>query len=151
MASCLVLGYDRTDSARLAAKWAIAQLQPGGRLVIVHSCRPLHAPPAPSSERERSELGRAVVDELLLEGEDAVFDLDVKVEIDERDPVTALVDATERYGAEGIVVGSEHRSRVRTAIGTVTVELLRVAPAPVIVVPPTAAARALSRAAATER
>ena len=140
MPSCLVLGYDRTASARLAAKWAIAQLQPKGRLVIVHSTRPLHAPPTLSSTQERHELGRAVVDELLLEGDDAVFDLDVEVEIDERDPVSALTDAAERHSADGIVVGSDRHSRIHTAIGTVTVELLKVSPVPVIVVPQTAAA-----------
>lgn len=145
MASCLVLGYDRTDSARLAASWAIAQLAPKGRLVIVHSCRALHAPPAFSSEQERHELGRAVVDELLLEGDDAVFDLDVEVEIDERDPVTALTDAAERYSADGIVVGSDRHSRIRTAMGTVTVELLKTAPVPVIVVPQTVVVREASR------
>ncbi len=140
MPSCLVLGYDRTDSARLAARWAIAQVQPKGKLVIVHSTRPLHAPPVLFSAQERHELGRAVVDELLLEGDDAVFDLDVEVEIDERDPVSALTDAAERHSADGIVVGSDRHSRIHTAIGTVTVELLKAAPVPVIVVPQTAAA-----------
>ena len=46
---CFVLGYDRTDSARRAASWAAGELAPGGKLVIVHACRPLHAPPAPLS------------------------------------------------------------------------------------------------------
>jgi nucleotide-binding universal stress UspA family protein len=139
MSTCLVLGYDRTDSARLAAQWAVKQLLPDGKLVIVHSCRPLHAPPsALSSADERHRLGRALVDELLLEGEDSLFDLDVEVEVVDRDPVSALGDAAVRHHAEAIVVGSEHHSRLHKAIGTVTVELLAKSPVPVVVVPQTA-------------
>jgi nucleotide-binding universal stress UspA family protein len=139
VSSCLVLGYDRTDSARLAARWAVKQLLPEGKLVIVHSCRPLHAPPlAFSSAEERQRFGRAMVDELLLEGEDSLFDVDVEVEVVDSDPVSALTDAAERHDAEAIVVGSERHSRLHTAIGTVTVELLKTSPVPVVVVPLTA-------------
>jgi hypothetical protein len=57
----LIVGYDRTESARLAAAWAARQLQPAGKLVIVHACHPLHAQPSPlSSAKERRELGRAL-------------------------------------------------------------------------------------------
>jgi nucleotide-binding universal stress UspA family protein len=139
MSTCLVLGYDRTDSARLAAQWAVKQLLPDGKLVIVHSCRPLHAPPsALSSAKERHRLGRALVDELLLEGEDSLFDLDVEVEVLDSDPVSALTDAAVRHHAEAIVVGSEHHSRLHKAIGTVTIELLAQSSVPVVVVPQTA-------------
>jgi nucleotide-binding universal stress UspA family protein len=139
MSTCLVLGYDRTDSARLAAQWAVKQLLPDGKLVIVHSCRPLHAPPsALSSVEERHRLGRALVDELLLEGEDSLFDLDVEVEVLDSDPVSALTDAAVRHHAEAIVVGSEHHSRLHKAIGTVTIELLAQSSVPVVVVPQTA-------------
>lgn len=140
MAPCLVLGYDRSDSARLAARWAVNQLLPAGKLVIVHANRPLHAPPLPSSAEERKRFGRALVDELLLEGEDGLFDIDIEFEVVDRDPVTALIDAARRHSARAIVVGSEHHSRLRSAIGTVTVELLRDSTVPVIVVPARAAA-----------
>jgi nucleotide-binding universal stress UspA family protein len=135
MSSCLVLGYDRTEPARVAARWAVAQLLPEGKLVIVHANRPLHAPAVPSSAQERKRFGRALVDELLLEGEDSLFDIDVEVEVEDRDPVSALIEAARRHHAHGIVVGSERHSRLHTAIGTVTVELLKSAPVPVIVVP----------------
>jgi nucleotide-binding universal stress UspA family protein len=139
MTPCLVLGYERSDSARLAARWAVNQLLPAGKLVIVHADRPLHARPLPSSADGRKRLGRALVDELLLEGEEALFDIDVEIEIVDRDPVSALIEAARRHRARGIVVGSEHHSRLHTAIGTVTVELLKDSPVPVIVVPAQAA------------
>jgi nucleotide-binding universal stress UspA family protein len=137
MSTCLVLGYDRTESSRLAADWAVKQLLPDGKLVIVHSDRPLHAPVVESAE-ERRRLGRALVDELLLEGGDSMFDVDVEVEVLDADPVSAVCEAASRHGADAIVLGSEHHSRLHTALGTVTVELLKCSPVPVVVVPLTA-------------
>jgi nucleotide-binding universal stress UspA family protein len=139
MQPCLVLGYDRSDSARVAARWAVGQLLPAGKLVIVHASRPLHAPPLPSTDEERRRYGRALVDELLLEGEDSLFDIDVEVDVEDSDPVSALTEAARRHHARAIVVGCERHSRLHTAIGTVTVELLKRSPVPVVVVPLAAA------------
>jgi nucleotide-binding universal stress UspA family protein len=136
MSRCLVLGYNRSDSARAAARWANGQLLGDGKLAIVHSCRDLHLPAPPGvSAEQRRRIGRDIVDELLLEGEDAMFDVDLEVEVTDADPVSALCDAAVRHGAEAIVVGAEPHSRLHTAIGTVTVELIRSSPVPVVVVP----------------
>jgi nucleotide-binding universal stress UspA family protein len=133
---CFVLGYDRTDSARRAASWAVNELLPDGKLVIVHACRPLHAPPPPlSTPQERAQLGRAIVDELLLEGEDSLRDLELATEVLDEDPVTALLDAARRHGARAIVVGCEQHSRLHKALGVVTSELLKSSPVPVVAVP----------------
>ncbi|HEU0250034.1 MAG TPA: universal stress protein [Solirubrobacteraceae bacterium] len=144
MRKCYVLGYSRNESTREAARWATEQVLPDGKLVIIHSTRDLHLPAPPATDAEvRRRLGRDVVDELLLEGEDAMFDVDVEVEVVDKDPVSALCEAGARHSAEAIVVGCEPRSRLRTAVGTVTVELLRRSPIPVIVMPSRAdAARA---------
>jgi nucleotide-binding universal stress UspA family protein len=137
---CLVVGYDRSESARRAIAWAVSDLLPDGKLVIVHGCRPLHAPTSPiSSAEERLQVGRAIVDELLLESEDRLRDLDLATEILDSDPVSALIEASERHGANAIVVGSERHSRLRRALGVVTSELLQSSPVPVIVVPESAA------------
>jgi nucleotide-binding universal stress UspA family protein len=133
---CLVLGYDRTDSSRWAARWAANELPPNGKLVIVHSCRPLHAPPPPlTTSQERQRLGRAVIDELLLEGEDSLFDVNIATEVTDDDPVTALTEAARRHGACAIVVGCEQHSRLHKGLGTVTSELLKTSPVPVTAVP----------------
>ncbi len=136
MSKCIVLGYDRTDSGRLAARWAVDWLPSDGKLVIVHACRALHAPSSPlTGAEERRRLGRDLVDELLLEGEDALFDIEVEVEITDKDPVASINEAATRHGAELIVVGSDRHSRLHRALGTVTTELLQQAPVPVVVVP----------------
>jgi nucleotide-binding universal stress UspA family protein len=139
--SCLVVGYDRGEASRRAVSWAASQLAPQGKLVLVHACRPLHTPPSPlSSERERHEFGRALFDELLLEGEDALLDTIVHTELSDADPVSALTSAAAKHSADGIVVGHEPHSRLHTAVGTVTGTLLSRANVPVTVVPADAAA-----------
>ncbi len=58
------------------------ELAPDGKLVIVHSCRPLHAQPSPlSTAQERHRDGRAMIDELFLDGDEALFDIEVQAEI----------------------------------------------------------------------
>jgi len=146
---CFVLGFDRTESSRRAASWAAKQLLPDGKLVIVHACRPLHAPPSPlASERERGELGRAIIDELLLEDDGTLFDIDIATEVSDQDPVSALLDAVRRHDAEAIVVGCDRHSRLHKALGTVTGELHGVSHVPIIAVP--AAAPAGAAAAETQ-
>jgi nucleotide-binding universal stress UspA family protein len=134
--SRLILGYDRTDSARLAATWAAQQLLPEGKLVVVHACRPQHAPLSPlSTPQERHEVAQAVIDELLTEESGSLFDIDIEAEVSDRDPVSALVDAAQRHEARGIVVGHEHHSSLHKAAGAVTSGLLDASPVPVIAVP----------------
>jgi nucleotide-binding universal stress UspA family protein len=133
---CLVVGYDDTDSSRAAVSWAAAQLPEDGRLVIVYACRPLHAPPDPlSTAKERRALGRAVIDELMLGGEDALHDVEVQAEISDADPVSALIEAAHTHDASAIVLGNERRSRLHRALGTATTELLLRSPVPVTTVP----------------
>ena len=136
----LVVGYDRSESSRRAVDWAARRLGGNGKLVLVYSTRPLHAPPSPlESEAERRTFAGAAVDELLLETDGALLDADVHTEISDQDPVSALTDAARRHGAEAIVVGCEQHSRLHKAIGTVTSELLKSSPVAVTAVPSTAA------------
>ncbi|HUH80918.1 MAG TPA: universal stress protein [Solirubrobacteraceae bacterium] len=137
---CLAVGYDRTESSRRAVSWAASQLQPDGKLVIVHAGKPLHAPSSPlSTHSERAELGRAMIDELLLEGDDSLRDLELAAEILDRDPVNALIEAASRHNASAIVIGHERHSRLRRAVGVLTSELLDASPLPVIAIPSAAA------------
>jgi nucleotide-binding universal stress UspA family protein len=140
---CLVVGCDRSPSAQGAVEWAARQVGHEGTLVLVHACKPLMRPPAAlSTPEERIEIGHAVIDELLMDIGGPLMDLDLEVEVLDEDPVSAILRAVRAHGAEAIVIGSEHRSRLRAAIGTVTEELLKAAEVPVIAVPEPAAAGA---------
>jgi nucleotide-binding universal stress UspA family protein len=133
---CLVVGYDGSESARAAASWAASSLPADGRLILVYACRPLHAPASPlASADERHSLGRAFLDELALDAEDAFLDVAAHAEVSDEDPVSALTEAARRHHASAIVVGCEQHSRLHKAIGTVTSELLMRSPVPVTAVP----------------
>lgn len=133
----LVVGYNRTESSRRAIDWAAEHLRgQKAKLVIVHACRPLHAPPSPlSTAAERAATGRAIVDELLLEADESLLDIDIDTLTPDQDPVTALLDAARRYDAEAIVIGSEPHSLLHKALGTVSGELHNTASIPVIAIP----------------
>jgi nucleotide-binding universal stress UspA family protein len=138
----MVLGYDRSEGSRHAARWAANELAAGGRLVIVYACRPQHMPPSPlSTAGERHDEGRAILDELMLDGDDALFDIDLVMQVSDRDPAAALIDAAQRHDARAIVLGAKPHSRLHEALGTVTTELLKTSPVPVITVPSTALVR----------
>lgn len=140
---CMVVGCDRSPSSRVAAEWAARQMRGVGTVVLVHACRPLMRPPAAlSTPEERIEVGHAVVDEMLMEAGAALLDVDLEIEVRDEDPVRAILDSAGSHAAEAIAIGSEHRSRLRSAIGTVTEELLKAAAAPVIAVPEPMAASA---------
>jgi nucleotide-binding universal stress UspA family protein len=133
---CLVLGYDGSEGARRAAAWAVSDLPPDGHLVLVRAGRPLHMPPSPlSTAEERAEVGRAIFDELMLDGEESLLEVQLSTEVSDEDPVTALLAAAERHHAHAIVLGCEQHSRLRRALGVVTTELLARSPVPVISVP----------------
>jgi nucleotide-binding universal stress UspA family protein len=133
---CLILGYDCGESARHAVSWATRELESGGKLVIVHACRTLHGLPAPlSTPDERHQFGRALLDELMLDGNDGLLDIDFALEVSDEDPVTALTEAARRHHASAIVVGCKQHSRLHKVIGTVTSELLAHSSVPVTAVP----------------
>src|ERR1019366_6927197 len=116
--------------------WAVSDLPPDGRLVLVRAGRPLHLPPSPlTSAEERAEVGHAIFDELMLDGEESLLDVQLSTEVSDEDPVTALLEAAERHHAHAIVLGCEQHSRLRRALGVVTTELLARSPVPVISVP----------------
>ncbi|MGH2911854.1 MAG: universal stress protein [Solirubrobacteraceae bacterium] len=133
---CMVLGYDRSEGARHASTWAAKQLLSGGKLVIVYASRGQHLPPAPlSTQGERHDLGRAILDELMLDGDEALLDIDLETVLSDDDPVSALIDTARSHDARAIVIGTKHHSRLHEALGTVTTELLKTSPVPVITVP----------------
>jgi len=84
---------------------------------------------------ERGELGRALLNELLMNGEDALLDVKLEAHVVDGTPAKALIEAAERHGAREIVVGSHHPRRADAIYGDVAAELVRTAPIPVVVVP----------------
>lgn len=148
----MVVGYDRSEGSRQAVSWAANQLLAGGKLVIVYAGRPQHLPPAPLSPRGgRHPLGRAILDELMLDGEEVLLDIDLETEVSDDDPVSALIDAARRHDAHAIVLGAKPHSRLHAALGTVTTGLLKSSPVPVVTVPLSASRTSRQALAQTAR
>lgn len=127
-APTLVAGYDGSDSAAAAVRWAAARTGPDGRLVVVCATHP----GAPASVLPAHEdRARAGLEALWME-EDALVDTDVQLLLDDAPPAEALCRVAHEAGAAGIVVGRHHAGPFNAD----TVQhLLKVADLPVTVVP----------------
>ena len=135
----LVVGYDGSETARAAVTWAADRAGRAGTVYIVHSFSgsvdwydPLNAAHVPDDHARR---GKAVLDALLLEGGNALMDVDYELELVGGDPAKAVNRAADEHDADEIVVGSHGFGKLRSALGSVSHELLRSADRPVVVIP----------------
>ena len=133
----LLLATDLGDTSEAATEHAIAlAAQLSARLLVVTVIDPRprrgHRP-RPVEERERvSEAVHAVAARARQRGANASF------LVWDGDPAESIIAAAEAEGADVIVVGSHRRSPVgRAILGSVSDEVVRSAPCPVLVVPPT--------------
>jgi nucleotide-binding universal stress UspA family protein len=135
----IVVGYDGSEAARAAVTLAARRAGQDGRLVIVHS---YGLPPdflgLPNFDQlltDRRAHGQAVLDDLLLEGNDEVADVDYETELLGGPPAQVIVDIARAYAADEILLGTRGLSRARAALGSVSHEVLHLADRPVTIVP----------------
>jgi nucleotide-binding universal stress UspA family protein len=136
----VVVGYDGSFSARQAVAHGVALAGGGGRVVIVHA---REAEPRQMTSRWRElleadheEHGRAILDSILLEGNDKLANADWETRLVAARPAEAILAVADELDADAIVVGSHGYSSVSALVGSVSHELLRVADRPVTVIPP---------------
>jgi nucleotide-binding universal stress UspA family protein len=129
-ASTIVCGVDRSTEARAAARLAAALARRLGlRLELLHVCRPTAKPEAGVI----SSVQRVVQQELDREA--------VEVLIESGSVPERLIEAT--HDAALLVVGRRAHGAIRqTLFGSVSAAVTRAPSSPVVVVPPSAAARA---------
>ena len=125
----LVAGYDGSDGAAAAVRWAAARTSPAGRLVVVCAAHPTAPRAAAQARAERARAGL----EALWMTEEGLVDADVQLLVADAEPAEALCRAAQESGADGIVVGRHHAGPF--SANTVR-QLLDVADRPVTVVPP---------------
>jgi nucleotide-binding universal stress UspA family protein len=145
----IVCGVDGSDGAREAldaARRLAARLE--GRLVVAHvvTPAPVAAPspavPAVASEGAELRAGASLLDRLC---KDAGTGPDDRRLLSGR-PAERLAELADEEEAELVVVGSRGRGPVRAAfLGSVSTELIGLAPCPVLVVPRGASAEAPTR------
>lgn len=135
----IVVGYDGSEAARAAVTLSARRAGKSGRLVIVHSYA---LPPDflgfPNYDRlltDRRAHGQAVLDDLLLEGNDEVADVEYETDLLGGSAAQAIVEVARAQEADEIVLGTRGMSRARAALGSVSHEVLHLADRPVIFVP----------------
>jgi nucleotide-binding universal stress UspA family protein len=150
----IVAGYDGSAGAVRALAEAAERAGPAGRVIVVHAGESpadwLDSPFYESALAAQRRRRRRILDGLrdLDLGEVAL-----DVQFVEGPAAEALAAEARAHGAREIVVGSRRLGRLRAALGSVSLRLLRQADRPVIVVPDAPAAqeepaqrRALARA-----
>jgi nucleotide-binding universal stress UspA family protein len=80
--------------------------------------------------------GKAILDALILEGGDALMDVDYELELLDGPPAEAIIAAARACDADEIVIGSRGFGRLRAALGSVSHEVVHLADRPVLVIPP---------------
>ena len=125
----VVVGYDGSEAARRAVAWASERAGGAGKVWIVHCLVPGPAGP------EGGEHGKAVLDALLLEGGNALLDVDYELELVDGDPAEALARSAREHDADEIAIGSRGFGKLRAALGSVSHDVLHRADRPVLVIP----------------
>jgi nucleotide-binding universal stress UspA family protein len=136
----IVAVYDGSATEKAAVDYAARAACPVGHDYVVHA----YGPPAdwlgfPNDQRvldDHQERGRALINGLAL-GDDPLLDTQWDAELLEGPAAEALVDVARAREADEIVVGSHGRGRLaRTALGSVSHDLLHRSEVPVVVIPP---------------
>ncbi|MFN8130009.1 MAG: universal stress protein [Solirubrobacteraceae bacterium] len=133
-----IVGYDGSDTARVALDYAARRARAGGRLVVVNA----YAPPAswfgaasyqrPDDSKAAADQGHSVLEEI---HPDLLAGIEVEREDVRASPPRAILDAAHRHGADEIVVGAHGRWPMRPGLGSVASAVVSQAKIPVVVVP----------------
>jgi nucleotide-binding universal stress UspA family protein len=134
----IVVGYDGSGTARAAVDYAARQAGSEGKVFVVHAYGPapdwLGFPNYQRVLQDHQQRGRAVLDALVME-DDPLLATEFETELLEDPPAEAIVRVAEARDADEIVIGSRGLGRVRSALGSVSQDVLHRARVPVVVVP----------------
>jgi nucleotide-binding universal stress UspA family protein len=140
----VVVGYDGSPTARAAVTHAVA-LAKGDRVVIVHAH---HEPPARVTSRwrellaaESGEHGQALIDAILLEGNDELAEANWEARLVEGPAAEALIRVADEVGADVVVTGSHGYGAIGAVLGSVSQALVKISDRPVTIIGPRCAER----------
>ncbi|MEZ5120325.1 MAG: universal stress protein [Solirubrobacterales bacterium] len=135
----VVVGYDGSEASRAAITHAVT-IARGRPVVVVHAYEA--APPDLAGrwrallEPDRRAAGQAVLDGILLEGNDELADVDWEARLEPGRPAEAIMRVADELDADAIVVGTHGHGRLEALLGSVSHELVRHSTRPVTVLPP---------------
>ena len=134
----IVVGYDGSANAQAAVDYAARRAGSEGKVYVVCAYGP---PPDwlgfPNYQRllqDSQEQGRAMLDALVME-DGPLLETDFETELLETPPSEAILKVAEARGADEIVVGSRGHGRLRSALGSVSHDVIQRARVPTVVIP----------------
>jgi nucleotide-binding universal stress UspA family protein len=133
----IVVGVDRSRSARVALEHAQRRAGSDGRLIVTTVVTPISdafGSAVRGLRDDRRAAAQTLVDRLA-----AGVAVETETRVLDGSPAERLADLARETGADEIVVGSRRKGRVAAALGSVSHALLAHADQPVIVVPENAA------------
>lgn len=137
----LVVGYDGSAASRAAVDYAARRAGAGGKVLIVHAYGPppdyLGRPEYQRILQDHQSRGYAVLDALVLD-DDPLLDTNFETELLEEPAPDAIMAAAEAHDADEIVVGTRGHGRLRSALGSVSQDVVHRSRIPVVVIPPAA-------------
>jgi len=146
----VVVGWDGFDTARIALALAAEHARGGGRLFCVHAYALPDGWMTPRSANLMLQEGMRRGEEVLEEARaaaEAVLDTDaVETELIGGDAARVIADVATVRGGDEIIVGTRGFGRARALLGSVSHELIHLAPCPVTVIPERVADRAAAAA-----
>ncbi len=134
----IVVGYDGSPTAEAAVDYAARRAGENGTVYVVHAYGPppdwLGTPYYGRLLHESQGHGRAVLDALVME-DGVLLGTDFETELLEKPPAEAIISVAEARDADEIVVGSRGHGRLRSALGSVSHDVLQRAHVPTVVIP----------------
>ena len=136
MGSTLVLGYDGSDGAKAALRFAVPTARAfGDRIVVAFGAGVYHIGQDSDHQRLVLDMGTARVEEALAAIRAEGF-TDVDSAVVDAPPAQALLHVAEQHDARMIIVGTRGEHPLKGAVlGSVPHKLLHVSELPVLVVP----------------
>lgn len=134
----IVVGYDGSATSRAAVDHAARQAGRRGTVYVVHSYGPpadwLGFPNYQSVLDDHRARGEATLDALTM-NDDPLLETNFETELLDSPAAEAITTVAATRDADEIVIGSRGLGRVRSALGSVSQEVLHRATVPVLVVP----------------
>ncbi len=135
----IVVGYDGSQVSRAAVEVAARRAGSDGRVIVVHAydLPPdfLGTPRYGELLTERQVNGRAILDALSLDSGGESSGVEFETDLVGGAPAETIAAVASARDADEIVIGARGLGRVRTLLGSVSLEVLHRADRPVTVVP----------------
>jgi nucleotide-binding universal stress UspA family protein len=134
---CIVVGFDDSPASHIALARAIERVGSTGKLYLVHAWQPPDAWLGPGPTQPWIDRGLTRAEAMLAKAEEAhpaLNDITWESEVICGPPAVAIAEVASTRHADEIILGTRGYGRVRALLGSVSHQLIHLAPCPVTVI-----------------